>query len=213
MELHDRLEEKFRLDANQKKALGRLKIFSIADLLFHFPVRYSDISEVKNIADLIPGDLATIYGKVSKLKTKKAFRSKISMAEGEIEDLSGKIKITWFNQAYLAKMIHDGENVKLTGKVTKGKSDTYLANPEFEKMPDLPIDSHDTLFSQRASLTHMSKMPFDLGFSYPIYTETRGITSKWFYHALEKIFKEKTLDRTEDYIPEDILKKYHLPTL
>src|SRR3989339_1061025 len=146
MELHDRLEEKFRLDANQKKALGRLKIFSIADLLFHFPVRYSDISEVKNIADLIPGDMATVYGKVSKLKTKKGFRSKIPMAEGEIEDLSGKIKIIWFNQAYLAKMIHNGENVKLTGKITLGKRGIYLANPEFEKLPGMPIDSHDTLF-------------------------------------------------------------------
>jgi len=53
MELGDRLETKFRLDINQKKALTRLKIFSVADLLFHFPVRYSDISEVKNIAELI----------------------------------------------------------------------------------------------------------------------------------------------------------------
>jgi ATP-dependent DNA helicase RecG len=214
MELHDKLEEKFRLDINQKKALRRLKIFSIADLLFHFPVRYSDISEVKKIADLIPGDIATVYGKVLKLKTKKAFRSRIPMAEGEIEDLSGKIKITWFNQAYLAKMIHDGENVKLTGKVTQGKNGIYLANPEFEKMPDMPIDSHDTLFRPpRLPGTPPSRGEKYTGFSYPIYAETRGITSKWFYHAIEKIFKEKTLDNIKDYIPEEILKKYHLPTL
>ena len=205
MELSDKLEEKFRLDINQKKALRRLNIFSVADLLFHFPIRYSDISERKNIADLVPGDLATVYGKISKLKTKKAFHSKIPMAEGEIEDLSGKIKITWFNQAYLAKMIHDGENVKLTGKVTQGKSGLYLANPEFEKIPEMPIDTHDTLFKK-------SDTP-NAGFSYPVYAETRGITSKWFYHAIEKIFKEKTLDNIEDYIPDGILKKYHLPTL
>ena len=62
--------------------------------------------------------MATVYGKISKLKTKKLFiQRRCYRAEGEIEDLSGKIKITWFNQAYLAKMIHDGENVKLTGKV------------------------------------------------------------------------------------------------
>ena len=95
MELHDKLEAKFRLDANQKRALHKLKLFSVADLLYHFPVRYSDISEVKKIADLMPGEIATIYGKVSNLKTKKGFRSKIPMAQGEIEDLSGKIKIIW----------------------------------------------------------------------------------------------------------------------
>ncbi|MEO5635170.1 MAG: ATP-dependent DNA helicase RecG [Candidatus Paceibacterota bacterium] len=215
MELHDKLELKFRLDANQKKALNKLKLFSVADLLFHFPVRYSDISTVMKIGDLIPGETATIYGKISGLKTKKGFRSKIPMAEGEIEDLSGKIKIIWFNQAYLAKMIHNGENVKLTGKVTQGKGSIYLANPEFEKMITLPIDSHDTLFKKKSGedVGDNKEENSNQGFSFPYYAETRGITSKWFYHAIEKILREKTLDNIYDYIPEDILKKYNLPTL
>src|SRR3989339_414884 len=205
MKLSDKLELKFRLDANQKRALHKLKLFSVADLLFHFPVRYSYISTVFKISVLVAGTSATVYGKVSKLKTKKGFRSKIPMAEGEIADLSGKIKIIWFNQAYLAKMLHDGENVKLTGKVTASKSGTYLANPEFEKIPNMPIDAHDTLF-QKNGISNS-------GFSYPVYAETRGITSKWFYHAIEKILREKTLDDVEDYIPSDILKKYSLPKL
>lgn len=205
MELHEKLETKFRLDTNQKKALHKLNIFSVADLLFHFPTRYSDISEVKKIRDVIVGDVTTVYGKVSKLKTKKAFRSHIPMGEGEIEDLSGKMKIIWFNQAYLAKMIKNGDTVKLTGKIAEGKQGIYMTNPEFEKMFDMPIDAHDTLFPKDGIV--------NTGFSYPIYAETRGITSKWFYHTIEKIFKNKTLDNIEDYVPADILKKYHLPTL
>ncbi len=222
MKLSDKLENKFRLDEKQKKALRKLGIFSVVDLLFHFPTRYSDISEVKKIEDLIPGDMATVYGKVSKLKTKKGFKSKMSMGEGEIEDLSGKIKIIWFNQAYLAKMIKNGDTVKLTGKITAGKSGTYLANPEFEKIPYMPIDSHDTLFSAKGATPAKiggqesasgGKKIENIGFSYPIYTETRGITSKYFYHAIEKILKDHTLDDIEDYIPSDILKKYYLPSL
>ncbi len=205
MKLADTLESNFRLDLNQKKALRRLGLFSVADLLYHFPVRYSDISELKKISELVAGETATVYGKVSKLKTKKGFRSKIPMAEGEIEDLSGKIKIIWFHQAYLAKMIHDGDTVKLTGKVTESKNGTYLANPEFEKMPDMPIDSHETLFSKNTTDNQ--------GFSYPVYHETRGITSKWFYHAIEKIMRDQTLDNIEDYVPKDVLQKYNLPTL
>ncbi len=224
MELSDRLEEKFRLDINQKNALSRLKLFSVADLMYHFPVRYSDISTVKKISDLSVGENATIYGKVSKLKTKKAFRSGIPMAEGQIEDVSGKIKIIWFNQAYLAKMLHDGENVKLTGKVTESKSGTYLANPEFEKIPNMPIDSHDSLFKPKPSGNFLNdkavtargvekNLQMAEGFSFPIYAETRGVTSKWFYHAIERIFKDKTLEKITDYVPADILKKYNLPTL
>ena len=214
MELEEKLELKFRLDIKQKRALHRLKLFSVADLLFHYPVRYSDISEVKKISELLAGDMATVYGKVSKLKTKKGYRSKIPMAEGEIADLSGKIKIIWFNQAYLAKMIRGGESVKLTGRVTQNKSGIYLANPEFEKLGNLPIDSHDTLFRPpRLSGTPPSQGEKYMGFSYPIYAETRGITSKWFYHAIEKILKEKSLDNISDYIPNEILKTYNLPTL
>jgi len=207
MELADRLETKFRLDVNQKKALNKLSLFSVHDLLFYFPARYSDVSEVKLIAELVPGETATVFGKISKLKIRKGFRSKIPLAEGEIEDSSGKIKIIWFNQAYLAKMIHSGESVKLTGPVTKGKYGLYLANPEFERTPNISIDAHDTLFSTQNGKNE------NQGFSYPIYHETRGITSKWFYHAVEKMLREKTLNNIEDYIPEDILKKYNLPTL
>ena len=104
-------------------------------------------------------------------------------------------------------MIHSGESVKLTGHVTKGKYGLYLANPEFERTPDVSIDIPNTLFSPKNGKNESK------GFSYPIYHETRGITSKWFYHAMEKIFREKTLDNIEDYIPKDILKKYNLPTL
>src|SRR3989338_3006384 len=210
MELSDRLEEKFRIDVNQKRALRRLKLFTVHDLLFHFPVRYSDVSTVKRIEELVPGEVSTVYGKVSKLKTKKAWRSKMPMAEGQIEDLSGKIKIIWYNQAYLAKMLHEGESVKLTGKVTGGKRGMYLANPEFERLPNMPIDSHDQLFTPRPD---KGGVGVGLGLSFPIYPETRGITSKWFYHAIEKILREKTLDKIEEYIPEDILKKYNLPSL
>src|SRR3989344_1196136 len=237
MELHDRLEEKFRIDVNQKRALNRLKLFTVHDLLFHFPVRYSDVSTVKRIEELMPGEVATVYGKVSKLKTKKAWRSKMPMAEGQIEDLSGKIKIIWYNQAYLAKMLHDSESVKLTGKVTGGKRGMYLANPEFERTPNMPIDSHDSLFKPpRPSGTPpklggegnpplLSKEVLrggQGGLSYPISPETRGIPSKWFYHAMNKILSaeggsasggKKFIDTLIDYIPEEILKKYNLPTL
>jgi len=223
MQLSDRLANKFRLNEIQKRALNKLKVFSVHDLLFHFPVRYSDISLVKKISELIPGETATIYGKISNLKTKKGWKTKIPMGEGEIEDVSGKIKIIWFHQAYLAKILREGDMVKLTGKVTEGKGGPYLANPEFEKVMDMPIDSHDTLFRpspQPSPQGRGSESSFPLGggregvgFSYPVYAEARGITSKWFYHCVEKVLKDKTLDNISDYVPADILKKYNLPSL
>lgn len=203
MNLSDKIVEKFRLNELEKKALHRLGLFSIADLLYYFPIRYSDISQIKNIEELASGEIATIYGEVNKLKTKKAWKSKMPMAEGEITDLTGQVKIIWFNQAYLAKMLKNGEKVKLTGKVAGDENELYITNPEFERIPDMPIDKHDSLFAGEKQN----------GTAFPVYRETRGITSKWIYHAVLKIINTKTLENIPDYIPKEILEKYNLPSL
>lgn len=212
------IEKVSRLTDDQKKALGRLRITTVADLLYHFPVRYSDMSTLSNIETAETGNLVTLYGKLSKLETKKGFKTKIPMSTGILEDFSGqKIKIVWMNQAYLAKMFHDGDTVKLTGKITDGKYGKSLMNPEIERAPDMPIDVHNSLFEG------VSDSPLPLGeglgvkarifFGYPVYAETRGITSKWMYHTILKLLSKKIHEEIIDLIPEAILSKYKLPKL
>ena len=203
MQISERIEDNFRLSLDQKKALSRLGLQTIEDLLFYFPTRYSDISEIKLIRDLVAGDVATVYGEINKLKVKKAFRSKIPMAEGVIDDGTGRLKVTWFNQAYIGKMLHDGQKVSLTGKISEGKYGMSMSNPEYAPTAGLPIDMHNTLFAGENSEE----------FSYPIYPETRGITSKWIYHAVQKIVGSGIIKSLNEYIPEEILEKYHLPKL
>lgn len=206
MKLADTLESQFRLTAPQKTALKKLGLEKVRDLLFYFPTRYSDISQIKLIRDLVPGDIATVYGEVSGLKTKKAFRTKIPMAEGAIDDGTGKLKITWFNQAYIAKMLHNGQKVSLTGKISDSKYGLTMQNPEYEKTKSLPIDVHNTLFEKDEDGNEKE-------FHYPVYKETKGITSKWIYHAVHKIVASGVAKDMHDYIPEDILGRYNLPKL
>ncbi len=204
MQINDRLESHFRLSGDQKKALSRLGLNTIEDLLFYFPARYSDISEIKLIRDLVAGDIATVYGEIDKLKIKKTWKTNIAMAEGTIDDGTGRLKVTWFNQAYIGKMLHDGQKVSLTGKISDSKYGLSMSNPEYAPTSGLPIDMHNTLFQGSGSAEE---------FSYPIYPETRGITSKWMYHAVQKIIGSGIIKSLAEYIPEEILKKYHLPKL
>lgn len=207
MQLDDQIESHFpKLDTNQKKALKKLGLSTARDLLFYFPSRYSDISELHFIHELVPGETATILGKVTSAKAKKSFKSKIPMGEAVVEDTTGSIKIVWFNQAYLAKMFKVGDAVKVTGKVTESKNGRLsLANPEIEKVSGLPIERHDTLF--------VGDIDTQTNIRFPIYPETRGLTSKWLYHAVGKILKSGVLETIEEYIPEEILARYHLPKL
>ena len=197
MRLGDNLTDHFRLQAGQERALQKLKIETVGDLLRHFPARYGDTAEVKSIAELEAGQSAVIFGTISGLKMKKVWRRKIPMAEAKVKDDTGEIKIVWFHQAYLAKMIAEGAHVRVEGKISERNSQKYFSNPKIEPAPDL--FTHTTLPASRQV--------------YPIYPETKGITSNWIYHTIKKIMSKGVFDNLTDPIPAEILKTYKLPNL
>ena len=186
------LEKEFRLNELQKKAFKKLHIETVGDLLYHFPTRYGDTSEMRSIATLKKGDVAVLFGTISNLKTSKAYYKKIPMGEGKISDDTGSIKAIWFHQPYLAKMIAEGALVRAEGKVSERKGELYLSNPKIETVPKLPIAVGSSLFGKNDENHAL----------YPIYPESRGVTSNWMYHAIQKIFKSGLLDTIPDEIPE-----------
>ncbi|MBX2866388.1 ATP-dependent DNA helicase RecG [Candidatus Kaiserbacteria bacterium] len=200
----DPLAEHFRIDSIHKKALSRLRIETIEDLLLHLPKRYEDIANIQSVGGLSLGEDAVVYGQIGGLKSRKAWKSRRPIAEGWVEDGSARMKVMWFNQPYLAKMLTNGMYVKLSGKVTGSEGKLYLANPEVEKLDSLPIDRHDSIFKDTEKLDETL---------YPVYPETKGVTSKWFFHTVKKCFDKGILDELSDPIPEAILKKYNLPEL
>jgi len=206
MNLNSPIKEISRLKETQAKALNRLGLKTVRDILFHFPARYSSLSGLKQIKYLEEGDNAVIYGKILNIKTSKAYRKKIPMSDATIEDGTGKIKATWFHQPYIAKMLKAGDFARFEGKVTKGKYGMYLANPEAEVIDPKDINMENSLFDKG------EKNDTQLFLS-PIYPESRGITSRWFHHSVQKILRSDLLDELQDDVPEEILKKYNLPTL
>ena len=196
------LSEIFRLTSIQKKGLTKLGITTVNDLLHYFPAKYTSIAEIKHIANLIKGEDATIYGRVVSAKTAKGFKSKIPMTEAVIEDATGHIKCVWFHQAYIAKMLTPDAMVKLSGHVEERAGVLYIANPELAQTKELPLNASDSLFQAEHE-----------NIFYPVYSETKGITSRFLYHHIQKLFSKGVLDNIIDAIPEDILEHYHLPTI
>ncbi|HEY0907911.1 MAG TPA: ATP-dependent DNA helicase RecG [Candidatus Paceibacterota bacterium] len=200
------LADELRILAPQREALAKLGLKTVEDLLYHFPVRYGDTAESKSIGNLVAGENAVIFGVISRLKTSKGFRTKIAMADGTLKDETGTIKCVWFNQPYIAKMISDGEIVRIEGKVSQKRAkpgELYFSNPKIEKVEKLPTAVGDSLFGE-AGATHTL---------YPVYPESRGVTSNWIYHSIQKIFKSGILDTIQDPLPKDVLDRYSLPSL
>lgn len=211
------VSEYFRITPIQKDALRKLGITTLRDLLYHFPVRYGDTAESRSIESLSKGDTSVIFGKITGLKASKGFKTKMTMATATVEDETGKIQCVWFNQPYLAKMTPEGAMVRIEGKISQRRSKDkevgseaqensgaiYFSNPKLEVVDKLPIGVGDSLFGEDGEAHTL----------YPVYPESRGITSSWIYHAIQKIFKSGLLDTIVDTLPGHLLVKYHLPSL
>lgn len=194
----------FRLSQNHKKALEKLGIVTVSDLLYHFPARYGNVASASYIENLESGTSATLFGKISKLKTGKTFRGHIPIANALFSDETGEIKLMWFNQPYIAKMFSEDTLVKIEGKISTSKSGVKsILNPTIEKISKVPDGVGNSLFGNGDDESRLS----------PVYPESKGVSSNWFYHSIQKIFNTGILDRIEDSVPVEILKKYNLPSL
>ena len=206
MELSNSIETIFtRLKPEQKRALKKIGIRTIGDLLYHFPARYESAGQTGTIAGVSAGAEVTLYGTVRKPDIRRTWKSRRPIAEAWLEDASGKIKMMWFSQPYIAKTLHDGMVVKVSGKVAGAGSKVYLANPAIDKSPITPEDIHNSLFSKSTETTEQE--------FFPVYPESQGISSLWFLHAVRKVFESGAHENLDDPIPTDILEKYNLPSL
>ncbi len=198
--LQSPVDQLIRIKEDTRTALKKLGIHTIEDLLYHFPTRYADESQFVSIQGLTEEVTATVRGTIKKIAAKKSWKSKMPMSEAVIEDVSGSLPVVWFNQPYLAKMLHVGATIELTGKVTMYKDKLALVNPTVREEKTLPIDSHDSLFGtdENAILT-------------PIYAESKGVSSLWFHHAITRALA--TLETIPDHIPAALLEQYSLPAL
>jgi ATP-dependent DNA helicase RecG len=202
MQLSDKISDNFRLLETHKKALKKLGLETLHDLLYHFPVRYGESYDVLSIENLEPKKRVTIYGTLKNLKTNKTFQGRVPMAQATITDDTGSIKCIWFSQPYIAKMFENGDLVRAEGIVGEKKSgDLSLNNPKIEKVSNVSPEKN-SLFADEAEK-----------FLYPTYPESKGISSNWIYQNITKILSNPVLDKIKDPIPSEILEKYNLPNL
>ncbi|MFH1519124.1 MAG: ATP-dependent DNA helicase RecG [Candidatus Omnitrophota bacterium] len=128
----------------QRAALfSNLEINSIKDLLYYFPFRYQDRRKIKKIKDLKLDELSVVKAKVQAVKLKEfpyfmRFKKVRSVFEAIIEDETGSIRCTWFNQAYLAQTIKKGISLVIYGKLRLVSGSRQIVAPEYaiEKRDD-----------------------------------------------------------------------------
>jgi ATP-dependent DNA helicase RecG len=190
MNLLTPIEELSNIRPQYQKRLKKLGIKTIQDLIFHFPYRYEDFSNIVPVSEIKIEAINSIQGKILKIKNRRTWKKRMILTEAIIQDKSGLIKVIWFNQPYLTKTLKPGDFVSLAGKITLKQNKVYLSNPSYEKI------------TQAKQLTHTGRIV-------PIYPETEKLSSKWLRFIIKPILK-KIKNEISDPLPEKIIKTHNL---
>ncbi len=117
--------------ASLEKAFG---MFTVGDLLGHYPRRYAKRGELTAIADVPINENVTIVAEVLDVRTRPMRQRKGSILEVRITD--GKspraLTLTFFNQAWREKDLRPGVRGIFAGKVGAYRGALQLAHPDYE---------------------------------------------------------------------------------
>lgn len=172
------------------KALKKLGLKKISDLIFYYPFRYEDLSKIVPISHLSPHQNVTILGKIQSIKNTRTPRKQMILTHARIEDTTGTINAVWFNQPYLKDSLREGQNVYLAGRIESGLPPYTIKNPEYEPYKKSPV--------------HTARIV-------PIYNVKSGITPKWLRYLVS--FVLPLIKKIPDYLPTQIKEEYNLLAL
>ena len=207
--------------------LARRRIETVEDLLYHLPFRYEDRLSPKPIAEMLPGEMASLLGDVrgSNLLTTKTgtlFEMTLGLAAPGIDITGGlprlgqsTIKCLWFNGSYLRERFKLGQQVAVYGKLEPSRSGGNgrfkLMQPQFEILP--ADDSANPADAEFAKLEMSRIVPVyeSLGAKTPWGAK---LTSKWTRRVLWSIFEELAESNTEaeETLPAPLRTRLALPS-
>src|SRR5579871_3975374 len=170
-------------------------IRTVGDLLYYLPFRYEDRLNPRGIAELRPGEMATVIGEVRNsglFRTRKMPIFQLTVGQGR-----ARLRCLWFHATYLQDKFQPGQMIALYGKVEEDQRsrELQIIQPQYEILGD-PGDGGESQADQKAAAS------LEIGRIVPIY-ESAGqgkLTPRWFRRAIRTALDNLTPDLA-DAIP------------
>jgi ATP-dependent DNA helicase RecG len=172
--------------------LEKNKIKTIKDLLYFFPYKYQDLTQIKKISELKIGETGVILGKLTNLKLFPTPKRRMFILQGIVSDETGSLKVIWYNQPFLAKTLKNNLLVALIGKLVKNRYGLNFQPIKFEILK--------------------SKEDFQKRII-PVYSEIEGIRSGFFEKIIKNILEKYDIKNLIDPLPQKILDRFNYPKL
>lgn len=174
---------------SRAEAFYHAGVASIDDLLNYFPRDYEDQRNLLPISQITLGEDVMIKARV--LSSPQNFRKgRYTVCKARIADETGALSAVWFNQPFIAKNLKAGETYYFYGKVERKYNQIQINSPQYR------------LADRQSEIPSIE----------PIYPLTTALTQKMIRGAV----KEALLmagDALEEYLPCEILQRYHLAQL
>ena len=172
------------------KAFEKICVKTTEDLLYYFPRRYEDRSQIIPIAAVAQGTDVTIQGQIFSISGRRALRRGMDILEMTVSDDTAKMHIVWFNQPYLRHYFKIGKRIILHGKADLYKDRIQIASPEFEILEEgEEVQSTDRIV--------------------PRYTLPPSFSQRVF-RKIVKSALEKYIPKVEEILPFDIRSRHRL---
>ena len=173
-------------DAKAKQLL-RLGVFTIWDLLTHFPVRFEDRTKVSKIFDIENGSYHCVNAIVVSPVTEHFVRKGLTYYKLLVRDDTGIATCIFFNNKYIKNNFKVGYEYSFYGKVNIRGKNKEILSPEFE-------------LSSKSECTKCIV---------PIYPLTSGITQKFMRNLILESYRLYH-SYMRDIIPPSVLRTYSL---
>jgi ATP-dependent DNA helicase RecG len=116
------------------ETLSKLGLQTLGDMLYYYPRRYDDYSQLKPIKDLFYGEQVTVIGTIQNVQSRPIRGGKASIIEVIISDGTAGLRLSFFNQPWLANRFKVGDAISVSGKVDQYLGRLVMNGPDWESV-------------------------------------------------------------------------------
>ena len=170
---------------SKAKQFANLNIFTLGDLICHFPRGYEDRTRLVPIEKLEPDVPACFKAMVMNTPRTAHVRKGLDITRVQVADTTGRLNLTFFNSKFVSEQLHYGREYIFYGAVSGDFIGYNMTNPAFEALDSAPVTTRRIL---------------------PIYPLTAGLSNAAMLKAVKQALE--LCDAPAEIIPEDVRQQY-----
>ena len=167
------------------KQFANLNIFTLGDLICHFPRGYEDRTRLVPIEKLEPDVPACFKAMVMNTPRTAHIRKGLDLTKVQVADTTGRLNLTFFNNKYVSEQLHYGKEYIFYGAVSGDFIGYSMTNPVFEALDSQPVTTRRIL---------------------PIYPLTAGLSNAAMLKAVRQALA--ICDTPPEIIPAEVRRSY-----